>query len=240
MNLIIDIGNTKTKIATFSKNEMVHHVSYFNAEIGKIVEEIEQTEANKAIISAVRDIDKEVEKAIEEKGIECLHFNHETNIPVKNKYKTPHTLGYDRLASAIGAYWENKGRNILVIDAGTCITYDFVNKEGSFMGGNISPGVEMRFAAMHTMTSKLPRVEKIGDTPSMGYDTETAIRAGVMKGIEYEMKGYIEEMTRKYGDVLCFLTGGEHFSFDTKLKNTIFADNFLLLKGLNYILNYNI
>lgn len=240
MNLIIDIGNTKTKIALFSNNEIVHHVSYFNAETSNIAEEIKQAKADKAIISAVREIDKEIEKAIENKGIECLRFDHETCVPVKNKYKTPNTLGYDRLASVIGAYSNNKGRNILVIDAGTCITYDFINKEGEFLGGNISPGVEMRLEAMHTMTSKLPRVDKIGDVPSMGYDTETAIRAGVMKGIEYEIRGYVEEMTKKYGDVLCFLTGGEHFSFDTKLKNTIFADNFLLTKGLNYILNYNI
>jgi type III pantothenate kinase len=126
-----------------------------------------------------------------------------------------------------------------VIDAGTCITYDFIDGQGNYHGGNISPGMEMRFQALHAFTSKLPVVSAEGELPSFGQSTETAIRSGVIRGIEYEISGHIGQLEKKYSRLLVFLTGGNEFSFETNLKSSIFADVFLVLKGLNRILEYN-
>ncbi len=149
------------------------------------------------------------------------------------------TLGYDRMAAVVGANEQFPHRDILVIDAGTCITYEFIDSKGQYHGGNISPGMQMRFKALHQFTGRLPLVDTNGRKLPMGRDTETAIRAGVMKGMEYEISGYIESMKHKYPELLVFLTGGDDFSFDSSVKSIIFADRFLVLKGLNRILNYN-
>ena len=160
-------------------------------------------------------------------------------IPGVNLYETPETLGYDRMAAVVGANEQFPHRDILVIDAGTCITYEFIDSKGQYHGGNISPGMQMRFKALHQFTGRLPLVDTNGRKLPMGRDTETAIRAGVMKGMEYEISGYIESMKHKYPELLVFLTGGDDFSFDSSVKSIIFADRFLVLKGLNRILNYN-
>ncbi|KAA6311537.1 Type III pantothenate kinase, partial [termite gut metagenome] len=131
------------------------------------------------------------------------------------------------------------GRDILVIDAGTAITYEFIDAAGQYHGGNISPGLQMRFKALHQYAGRLPLVQPEGEMPPIGESTETAIRCGILKGIEYEITGYITNFRSKYPNLLVFLTGGDNFSFDTKVKNSIFADKFLVLKGLNRILNYN-
>ena len=138
-----------------------------------------------------------------------------------------------------GANEQFPHRDILVIDAGTCITYEFIDSKGQYHGGNISPGMQLRFKALHQFTGRLPLVDTNGRKLPMGRDTETAIRAGVMKGMEYEISGYIESMKHKYPELLVFLTGGDDFSFDSSVKSIIFADRFLVLKGLNRILNYN-
>ena len=143
------------------------------------------------------------------------------------------------MAAVVGANEQFPGRDILVIDAGTCITYEFVDAAARYHGGNISPGLQMRFKALHQFTGRLPMVALEGRMVPMGKDTDTAIRAGVLKGIEYEISGYVTAMKHKYPELLVFLTGGDDFSFDTNLKSIIFADRFLVLKGLNRILNYN-
>ena len=143
------------------------------------------------------------------------------------------------MAAVVGANERFPHNDILVIDAGTCITYEFIDSKGQYHGGNISPGMQMRFKALHQFTGRLPQIDANGRKLPMGKDTETAIRAGVLKGMEYEISGYIEAMKHKYPELLVFLTGGEDFSFDSSVKSVIFADRFLVLKGLNRILNYN-
>jgi type III pantothenate kinase len=145
----------------------------------------------------------------------------------------------DRLAAVIAANHLKPGKDLLVIDAGTCITYDFIDKDGRYHGGNISPGMQMRFKALNYFTNKLPLVASQGEIEFHGQTTETAIRSGVIYGIEHEISGYILQLQKNYPDLLVFLTGGDDFSFDTKLKSVIFADRFLVLKGLNRILEYN-
>ena len=168
-------------------------------------------------------------------------MDHTTPLPIRNLYATPQTLGTDRLAAVIGAYEETKqltGRYApaLVIDAGTAITYDFINARGEYLGGNISPGVEMRFKALHQFTSRLPLTEAEGPHPSIGHSTDTAIRCGVMDGVRHEIEGFIRSFSVKQSNLLIFLTGGDSIEFDERIKNRIFADKFLVAKGLNSIL----
>lgn len=167
-----------------------------------------------------------------------IELNEKTPIPIQLTYRTPETLGRDRIAAVVGAYMRCPGRNLLVIDAGTAITYDFLSEKGEYFGGNISPGMTIRFKSLHKYTKRLPMLDENGDIPLIGYNTETAIRSGVVSGIVREMDAYIDEFRNKYPGLLVFLTGGHSFYFETKLKNSIFADENLVLKGLNEILNY--
>ena len=149
-------------------------------------------------------------------------------------------LGKDRLAAAVGANYLQPGKDLLVIDAGTAITYELIDASGSYLGGNISPGMTTRFRALNLFTEKLPLVVEQEYIPLVGTDTETAIQAGVVNGIVCEMDGYIEMLRLKYPNLLVFLTGGHSFYFERRLKNSIFADINLVLTGLNRILEYNV
>ena len=193
----------------------------------------------KAIVATVIELGEQVSAQIERLPFPVLQLDEKTPLPIENLYETPQTLGYDRIAAVVGAWEQFFGKDILVIDAGTCITYEFIDATGRYHGGNISPGLQMRFKALHQFTDRLPHVSREGRRVPMGKDTETAIREGVLKGMKYEIQGYIVAMKHKYPELLVFLTGGDDFSFDTNLKSIIFADRFLVMKGLNRILNYN-
>ena len=240
MNLIIDIGNTVAKVAVFNPEGSIIDIKYCsNQSLDHICEICRKYPIERGIVATVIDLTEEVKKKLDSIRVPLLRLDHTTPLPIKILYKTPETLGYDRVAGIVGAYSEYPNENILVIDAGTAITYDFIDSEGQFYGGNISPGIRMRLQALHKFTARLPLVESTGDIVPLGQTTEEAILAGVFKGIEYEMLGYVEEIRSNYPDLLVFLTGGNDFSFETKLKSSIFADRFLVIKGLNRILNYN-
>jgi len=162
-----------------------------------------------------------------------------TPVPIAIKYATPRTLGADRLAAAVGAYIKNTRHDLLVIDIGTCITYDLVTAGGEYLGGNISPGPTIRLKALNEHTDKLPLVERKGETPELGNTTETAIRSGVMRGIEYEIEGYISDFLLKYPSLYVYLTGGVRLNLHISEKSRTFADSFIVPEGLNYILQYN-
>lgn len=236
LNLIIDIGNNSTKLFLFSGKQILLHTRKTGNATELIDEWSKQYCIRRAIVSTVIDITDEQKRAIESHGYPVLWFNNATRIPIGIKYRTPHTLGSDRLAAAVGAAEEAPGRNLLVIDAGSAITYDIVDKEGNFCGGNIAPGIDMRFKALHEFTSRLPMVDKEGELPAYGHDTETAIRCGVVRGICHEIDGYINEYREKNGEVFVFLTGGNEKLLIDNIKNRIFADKFLVAKGLNRIL----
>lgn len=239
MNLIIDIGNTVAKLAVFDGEDVVEVVRDSNRTLERLPEVCRTYTVEKAIVATVVDLSREVLSRLESLAIPVLWLDEKTPLPVENLYETPQTLGYDRMAAVVGAWAQCPGRDILVVDAGTCITYEFMDAAGRYHGGNISPGLRMRFKALHQFTGRLPMVAPEGRSLSLGKDTDTAIRAGVLKGIEYEISGYVTAMKHKYPELLVFLTGGDDFSFDTNLKSIIFADRFLVLKGLNRILNYN-
>lgn len=239
VNLIIDIGNTSTKLAVFNEKTLVEVFTESGQSVEALPEFISAYSIERGIIATVVNVDPHILEQLNKLPFPVLRLDKDTPLPVINLYESPETLGYDRVAAVVGAYDQCPGKNILVIDAGTAITYEFIDAEGQYHGGNISPGIHMRFKALNQYTSRLPLVSPEGRMLWMGKDTETAIRAGVMKGIEYEIQGYIVSLKHKYPELLVFLTGGDEFFFDSKLKNIIFADRFLVLKGLNRILNYN-
>jgi len=239
VNLIIDIGNTVAKLAIFDQGEPLEVVHCSNQTLDSLPLLCRKYPIQRGILSSVITLSSLVMERLGQLSFPVIRLTHETPVPIKNLYKTPETLGADRLAAVIGANAIRPNRDLLIIDAGTCITFDFIDKHGQYHGGNISPGMEMRLKALHAFTAKLPEVTADGETPAYGDSTETAIRAGVYHGIAFEIEGYIRQLQKNYPQLLVFLTGGDRFSFDTNLKSSIFADSFLVLKGLNRILAYN-
>ena len=239
MNLIIDIGNTVAKVALFDDEVLVDVVYDSNQSLDSLLDICIKHKIEQAIVATVIDLTDLVVAQLHKMAVPLLWLDHQTALPINNLYETPDTLGYDRIAAVVGAREQFPDKNLLVIDAGTCITYEFIDAQGAYHGGNISPGLQMRFKALHQFTGRLPLVSRQGRLLPLGKDTETAIRAGVIKGMENEILGYIVTLKLKYPELLVFLTGGDEFSFDTNLKSIIFADRFLVLKGLNRILNYN-
>ena len=236
MNLIIDIGNNSTKYFIFAGDSIVLHGRRPNNSLNFVREYIEQYTIEKVIVSTVVDINKEDTELLNNICKKVVWFGSDTPTSIKLEYRTPHTLGTDRIAALVGAQTQAQGKDILVIDVGSAITIDFADAKGTFKGGNISPGIKMRLNALHNFTNRLPLIEKDGDTPLLGYNTETAIRSGVIRGICHEIEGYIEEIKTKYPDVFVFLTGGDEKTLINNIKTRIFADKFLIAKGLNAIL----
>ncbi|MBQ5663867.1 MAG: type III pantothenate kinase [Bacteroidaceae bacterium] len=236
MNLVIDIGNSYCKAALFEERTMKE----FHKGSNRFIEILDKWSKNynikKAIVSSVIEIPATIVGQLEKLSCQYIQFNAQTKLPIKILYRTPHTLGVDRIAAVVGAQGEAPERDILVIDAGSAITYDFIDTQGNYHGGNIAPGINMRLTALHEHTGKLPLVLPEGDTPAMGYDTETAIRSGVINGIKHEIEGYISQISKKYPSLLVFLTGGDEKILINSIKSRIFADEFLVLKGLNRIL----
>ncbi|MBO7193533.1 MAG: type III pantothenate kinase [Bacteroidaceae bacterium] len=236
MNLIIDIGNNSAKFYLFKGEQIILHTRKNNSSFEIMDEWSRLYDIEKAIVSSVIEEGPELSSAISKLQCPVVRFNNSMQLPLEINYRTPDTLGSDRVAAAVGAWNEAPGRNILVIDAGTAITVDFISKDGKYNGGNIAPGIKMRLRALHEFTNRLPIVDKEGEIPSIGYDTETAIRSGVINGICHEIDGYINEFKQKFCDVLVFLTGGDEKPLKNRIKNCIFADKYLVAKGLNRIL----
>lgn len=239
MNLIIDIGNTSAKLVAFNGEQPIDEVRTSNTTLEGLLEFTKKYPFEKGILGSVFKTTDQIEKQLNLLQFPLLRLNAETPIPIQNQYKTPHTLGADRLAAAIGAYTLFPGHDILIVDAGTCLTYEFIDSNGIYHGGNIAPGMQMRLKALHAYTAKLPLVKSDGETPELGFNTDTAIRSGVIQGMKFEIEGYINYFRKKYPHLLVFLTGGDNFNFDTTIKSIIFADKFIVPRGLNRILAYN-
>ncbi len=239
MKLIIDIGNTVAKLVAFDGDEPVEEVRTSNESLAALGAFAAKYAFTHGIVGAVREITPQAEDRLQALHIPLLRFTSSTPVPITNRYRTPQTLGSDRLAAAVGARSLKPGKDLLIIDAGTCVTYEVIDALGNYWGGNIAPGMHMRLRALHEFTAKLPLVEAEGAVPGMGYDTDTAIRSGVLRGMKYEIEGYIRSMRAKYPKLLVFLTGGDKINFDTTIKSIIFADKFIVPRGLNKILDYN-
>lgn len=240
MNLIIDAGNTLVKIAVFKGNETVSFreipVKDFTENVKSVFSEF--TNIRNAIISTVGTLEQE---EIDMVSVFCrVHLlSHKSNAPFKNSYATPQTLGMDRIALATAAFYHNPNGNTLVIDAGTCVTYDIINDFGEYLGGAISPGVTMRYRAMHDHTARLPLLGKEQIIDFIGNTTESSMHSGVVNGICNEIDGVISQYQSRFADLTVILTGGDALFLSKRLKNTIFAHSKFLLLGLNYLLEYN-
>ncbi|MDO5489350.1 MAG: type III pantothenate kinase [Bacteroidaceae bacterium] len=239
MKLIIDIGNTVAKLVAFDGDEPVEEIRTCNDSLSALGAFATKYAFTHGIVGTVKGLTAEAEEQLRSLKIPILRFSPQTPVPITNRYKSPGTLGADRLAAAVGASSLKPGKDLLIIDAGTCVTYEVIDAKGNYWGGNIAPGMQMRLRSLNEFTAKLPLVSAEGDVPGMGYDTETAIRSGVLRGMKYEIEGYIRSMRRKYPHLLVFLTGGDKINFDTTIKSIIFADKFIVPRGLNKILDYN-
>ncbi|NOS94149.1 MAG: type III pantothenate kinase [Cyclobacteriaceae bacterium] len=235
MNLVVDVGNTRIKAATFEEDRMV--ASFQFEHLIALREKLGSQIFQHVLISSVNQPDADFD-FIQPTGKKLI-LSPQLPLPIKNVYATPQTLGVDRLAGACGAYAIFPGKNCLVIDAGTCINYEFIDESGTYHGGAISPGIDMRFKAMHTFTARLPLVQRKADADLVGNSTETCMQSGVMNGVVAEVENTIEKYREKYPSVVVLLCGGDAPFFENRLKPTIFAAPDLVLKGLNRILRYN-
>jgi len=240
MNLCIDQGNSSTKIGVFDQSILIDSVVFEEFGKAEVAVLFERYRIDACILSSVRIENIELIQELRAFSTVFIELSHRTPIPLQNNYKTPHTLGKDRLAAVVGATFLKPQSDILVIDAGTAITYDFVSSDNIYQGGNIAPGLHMRLRAMHEFTQKLPLVDAVSETPEFGTDTQSALTSGALYGVIYEIDGYINHLKIKYPQLLVFLTGGSTFYFISKLKSTIFAERNLVLIGLNRILQYNV
>lgn len=236
MNLIIDQGNTRTKLALFKNGDLRRSTILDSPQPEQITKWIEDVEVQRAIISSVVG-DLLFQQLRSTFTFPILPLMHQTPVPFSNKYTTPTTLGLDRVALVAGALHKYPNQNCLVVDAGTCITYDFINKNGEYLGGSISPGVQMRLKAMNHFTAKLP-LGKISDLNDfIGTTTLESLSTGAVHGAINEVAGTINKYESRFGEMITILTGGDLRLFDGLLKNSIFAAPELLLRGLNNILD---
>ena len=240
MNLIIDIGNTNTKIAVFEYDNIIE-IDIINAEntikaINKFL--CKYKAINKAIISNVSETNNStLINKISIDNVYCL--SDKLKLPFNNMYKSKETLGSDRKALVSAAIKHYPNNNVLIIDAGTCITTDFIDASGNYHGGSISPGINMRYGVLSEKTSNLPKLERKYPLRITGSSTEDSIHSGIINGIVYEIREYISEYQKQYNDINIILTGGDSDFLSKPLKISIFANRNFLLEGLNFILNLN-
>ncbi|MGB6152605.1 MAG: type III pantothenate kinase [Pricia sp.] len=240
MNLIIDAGNRLVKLAIFDRRKMIFHQTAEAEHAARQVKEIcdHYPQIERSIVSSVANLDRKV-IAVLAIFCEVHELTHTSRTPFKNSYATPQTLGMDRIALATAAFYHNPKGNTLVIDAGTCVTYDMVNDYGEYLGGGISPGLHMRYRSLQEFTAKLPLLQPDEPVDFIGNSTETSLHSGVVNGIRLEIDGVIGQYRSRFTDLTVILTGGDAQFLSKRLKNTIFAHSNFLLEGLNYLLEYN-
>jgi len=239
MNLIIDVGNTQIKMAVFQGDAvLVKEVVSPEFFLEKIKFFLKKYDCTHAIMSSVGFLD---EKTIKELGelVNLVLLSHTLKFPFKNLYGTPETLGVDRLALIAAASYDYPEQHVLVIDAGTCITYDFISKENEYLGGSISLGLEMRFKALHTFTASLPIVKPSNEAVLIGNSTKSSMQTGVENGLIHEISGTIAQYEANFQELTVVLTGGDVNFLSKRLKNSIFANPNFLIRGLNLILTHN-
>lgn len=241
MKLVIDIGNTLAKIAVFNKSDIIDFKSIDMISYSSIKQMLDTyPDISTGIIASVREMDPDFISFLDS-NIRLMQLNEFTPLPFENNYKSPHSLGYDRIAAVAGASGIFQSDNVLVINAGTCITYDLITAENKYLGGGISPGIQMRFKALHTFTGKLPLIKPgIESTIDIiGNTTERSILSGVLNGVVCEIDGIISSYKLQFPELKVIISGGDYKYFDKSLKNNIFASPNIVLTGLNRIHNFN-
>lgn len=239
LSFSIDIGNSRVKVGLFKGKSLLKVFSFQKNEFPSS-QELSELKVEQAMVSSVL-AKKETDELLEALKIKIRYLDQNCKLPFANLYKSPDTLGKDRIAAVVGTMVQFPKENVLVIDLGTCITYDFLNNKAEYWGGAISPGVQMRLKAMHQFTSQLPLLEwEVDKIPALiGDTTKNSLLSGAINGAIAEIDGTIEKYKSEYPGLNIMITGGGASFFEKKLKNTIFADSNLVLKGLNEILFYN-
>lgn len=239
-HLLIDIGNSSVKVALsvggkISKSQRIAH--------SKMVDDICHLAKNygaaKAAVSSVATDPSELCQALYSTGLKVICLNADTPLPFRLGYNSPDTLGTDRMAAVAGAMALHPQRNILVADAGSCITYEFLTADGIYLGGNIAPGLSMRLRAMHEHTARLPMATPEGEVPPIGYTTDTALRTGALMGLRHEVEGYLRYMQDRYDNPLVVLTGGDAKYIAPLMETKAEIDEWLVMRGLDYIIMFN-
>ncbi len=236
MNLVIDFGNTRIKAAVFSGTKL--HEKFLFSTSQQLKSFLEKEKFEHCIVSSVNEPTEEVVRWIDSGKKLLLTPN--LPLPVNIVYATPATLGVDRIAAVCGAIEIFPKRNCLVIDAGTCINYEFIDAEFNYHGGAISPGIKMRFEALHKFTARLPLIKEFNRTELVGNSTESCMTSGVLNGVLAEVNGIIDQYSKKFTDLGVILCGGDAYFFENNLKQPIFAAPDLVLYGLNRILEHNV
>ena len=238
MILVIDIGNTFSKWAVFEGDEIVSKNQAQDLGVETLKAEIDFDVITSCIISSTRKKPTDLITKLKEYFI-CIWLDKKTKLPFVNKYATPQTLGNDRMALVAAAASEFPKKNVLVIDAGTCITYEMLTSENHYLGGAISPGVEMRFKSLNYFTENLPLLEADLLDNFIGDSTESCINSGVVNGVIQEIDGVINQYKNRFENLIVVITGGGAFYFANAIKNNFFARPEFIIKGLNYIAKIN-
>ena len=241
MILVIDVGNTRIKGAVFEGAILLEIFVFTKIELQKNIEIILKKfeKVSDLVVSSVGDVEKLSFLAFE--NVLNVHFISNTDpFPFQNKYATPQTLGIDRMVLAAGATLQFPNQNRLVIDAGTCVTYDFIDQDNNYLGGAIAPGLRLRYESLHNYTAKLPLLALENPENLIGNSTSDSIHSGVVNGLVYEIDGFINEYRARYLNFIIILTGGDTDFLAKRLKNTIFANSNFLLESLNQTFQYKI
>lgn len=241
MLLAIDIGNTKIKAAVFEGSVLLEKFVFDKNETPKKVENIfwQYPKIEQSILSSVGKDESGLLSELEKRS-KLVTISHNSGFPFHNKYATPATLGIDRMVLSAGAVLQYPGKNRLVIDAGTCITYDFTDSNDNYLGGAISPGLQLRYSAMHNFTAKLPLLYPEMPDEYIGNSTASSMHSGVVNGMLHELEGFVKQYNQQYQELTIILTGGDADFLAKRLKNTIFANSNFLLESLNLLYLYTI
>lgn len=240
MHLVIDIGNTRVKLACFDGKRMVYYHQGHRDDLLQLPDLVPDFSS----ISAVIYTPSSFKNSVFEDNLalipSVIQLTYQTAVPIINGYHSPQTLGMDRLAAAVGAFRRHPEVDTIVIDLGTCITMDYVDKSGTYLGGNISPGIPMRLKAMHDYTTTLPLVDTQMAQGLLGVDTISALQQGGVNGACREIEAFLDEAFLELGNVNVILTGGDAHIFESYTKKQIFVLPYLVMEGLNEILHYNV
>lgn len=239
MNLVVDIGNSRVKLAVMESGRCIAERCADRVSGALLSELAVAFPIRRAIVSSTRGDAADAAAVVRAQGIPCLEFTPQTPVPIASDYFTPLTLGSDRLAAAVGVSVLWPGRNVLIVDCGTAVTIDFVTADGTFRGGSISPGLHMRFRALHEFTAALP----LGGVPDseelFGRSTADAIGAGVLNSLVFEIEGYVRRLQQQIDGLCVIFTGGDAKYLTMRIKNAIFADRNPVFCGLDRILEFN-
>jgi len=241
MILVVDVGNTRIKAAVFEGSILLETFVFLKTELEKSIQNIlnKYKNCSHLVVASVSDVEKQAFINFED-SINIHFVSHKDAFPFVNCYETPQTLGIDRMVLATGATLQFLNQNRLVIDAGTCVTYDFIDENNNYLGGAISPGLRLRYEALHNYTAKLPLLTLENPKHFTGKSTSESIHSGVVNGLVCEIDGFINQYKAQYSNFIIILTGGDTEFLAKRLKNTIFANSNFLLESLNQTFQYKI